>query len=293
MSGLGKELLVFDATEANSSDNVGAYLRSSDGTLLTHTTEGAKKALDVSIANTSIAVTATDLDIRNLNHAQDNVAIAQGGNTMLVNADGSINVNADISVVNGHEKAEDAAHTSGDIGSFMLAVRQDTLANSVSADGDYAALKVDSVGRLWTAASVSGDIADDAPDSGNPLKVGSRALSGALAAVSATGDRADVISDLYRRIYINDSPNIGVASTAVTVGLTEVALSSSPLAGRRRMIIQNLSNKDINVGPTGVTTSTGLRIGAGGSLALEIGPNVSLFAIAGTAALNVRVFELA
>jgi hypothetical protein len=293
MSGLGKELLVFDATEANSSDNVGAYLRSSDGTLLTHTTEGAKKALDVSIANTSIAVTATDLDIRDLNHAQDNVAIAQGGNTMLVNADGSINVNADISVVNGHEKAEDAAHTSGDIGSFMLAVRQDTLANSVSADGDYAALKVDSVGRLWTAASVSGDIADDAPDSGNPLKVGSRALSGALAAVSATGDRADVISDLYRRIYINDSPNIGVASTAVTVGLTEVALSSSPLAGRRRMIIQNLSNKDINVGPTGVTTSTGLRIGAGGSLALEIGPNVSLFAIAGTAALNVRVFELA
>ena len=45
-----------------------------------------------------------------------------------------------------------------------------------------------------------GNVADDAVDSGNPVKIGSRALSGALAAVSATGDRADLISDLYRRI---------------------------------------------------------------------------------------------
>jgi hypothetical protein len=397
MSGLGKELLVFDATEKDSSDNVGAYLRSADGTLLTHTTLSGKEALDVNIANASVAISATDLDIRDLvfatdkvdvsgsevsldsatlaalesitvqngagaaavniqdggnsitvdgsvtvsatdldirdlafatdkvdvsgsevsldsatlaalenitvsatdldirdiSHTQDSIKIGDGVDFLAVNADGSINVNADISVTNGAEKAEDAAHASGDIGQYVLSVRQDTPASSTSADGDYQSLKTDSLGRLWTNSVIAGSVADDAVDSGNPIKVGTRALSGALAAVSATGDRADQISDLYRRLYINDSPNIGVAAAAVTVGTSEVALSASPLAGRRRMIIQNLSNKEIQVGPTGVSVASGLRIGAGGSLALEIGPDVAMFAIAAAAGNNVRVFELA
>lgn len=46
-------------------------------------------------------------------------------------------------------KAEDATHTSGDVGVMALAVRQDTLASSTSATGDYAALKVDSLGALY------------------------------------------------------------------------------------------------------------------------------------------------
>ena len=137
----GKEKLVFDPADADATDNVGAYVRSSDGTLITHTDNGGKQSLDVNVSNT-VTVEATDFDIRNLDYSQDNVAIKGAtGNQLVVEADGSINVNADISVVNGHEKLEDAAHVSGDVGSFVLAVRQDTLANSVSADGDYAALK--------------------------------------------------------------------------------------------------------------------------------------------------------
>ena len=98
----------------------------------------------------NITVSATDFDIRNLNHAQDNVAIAQGGNTMVVNADGSINVNADISVVNGSDKAEDSVHASGDIGTYVLSVRQDTLAISTSASGDYQSFKTDALGRQYS-----------------------------------------------------------------------------------------------------------------------------------------------
>lgn len=40
----------------------------------------------------SVTVSATDLDIRNLSAAQDNVAISDGTDTLAVNADGSINV---------------------------------------------------------------------------------------------------------------------------------------------------------------------------------------------------------
>jgi len=138
-----KQKLLFDTTDAETiaaSDSVGAYLRASDGTLLTHSDVGGKKALDVSIAdgvnvevdlshvddsvrlgdgtdfftsttvgadigldvniiNASIAVTATDLDIRDLSAAQDSVAswLSDGAGTALtstlVGADQALDVN--------------------------------------------------------------------------------------------------------------------------------------------------------------------------------------------------------
>lgn len=46
-------------------------------------------------------------------------------------------------------KAEDAAHTTGDVGVMALAVRRDTLSSTTSANNDYATLNVDGVGALW------------------------------------------------------------------------------------------------------------------------------------------------
>lgn len=78
--------LVFDSANPSDSANVGAYLRASDGTLITHT--GGK--LDVQVGNT-VTVSATDLDIRDIDASQDNIAISDGTDTLAVNADGSIN----------------------------------------------------------------------------------------------------------------------------------------------------------------------------------------------------------
>lgn len=117
-----KDILVFDTTDASTiaeSDSVGAYLRSSDGTLITHTSENGDLALDVHLSNTSIAVTATDLDIRNLVFATDkvdvsgstltgitnDVNIADGGNSITVDA-----VQLDIDDLNATDDAV-AAHT--------------------------------------------------------------------------------------------------------------------------------------------------------------------------------------
>lgn len=145
---MNKFQLVFDTTAPNDFDNTGAYLRASDGTLLTHTDNGGKKSLDVHVANT-VTVQGTDIDIRDITHVSDSIKIGDGTDFLAINADGSINVNADISVTNGHEKAEDAAHASGDVGSYILSVRQDTLASSTSTDGDYQSFKTDSLGRLY------------------------------------------------------------------------------------------------------------------------------------------------
>ena len=45
-------------------------------------------------------------------------------------------------------KAEDAAHSSGDVGVLLLAVRRDTAAVGSDTDGDYSTLNVDASGRL-------------------------------------------------------------------------------------------------------------------------------------------------
>lgn len=56
------------------------------------------------------------------------------------------------------EKAEDAAHSSGDKGVMVLGVRQDADTSPVSADGDYHALILNEAGRL-KVSTVAADLA--------------------------------------------------------------------------------------------------------------------------------------
>lgn len=254
--GVTLDKLVFDPAAAAEGANVGSYLRSSDGTLITHTTEGAKERLDVSQAGSfaeDAAHTTGDfgqfiLAVRN--DTEGSLVSTDGDYAPLqVDALGRLRVAADIDLVSGAEKAEDSAHTSGDIGQYILSVREDTLATSTSATGDYQSLKTDSLGALWSRIS---------------------------------------------QMPAADAPNTAIESVSVTVGITEVALPTTALASRKKMIVQNVSNnRTVYVGPTGVTTADGLRISAGGSLEVEIGPGVTLYGIANSASADVRVFEVA
>lgn len=51
-------------------------------------------------------------------------------------------------------KAEDAAHTSGDAGTFVLGVRNDTVATRTNANGDYGPLSTDAAGALLVNPAV-------------------------------------------------------------------------------------------------------------------------------------------
>lgn len=69
-----KDQLIFDTTDANTiadSDSVGAYLRASDGTLLTHTDVSGKKALDVRLAE------GVNVEV-DLSHVDDSVRLGDG-----------------------------------------------------------------------------------------------------------------------------------------------------------------------------------------------------------------------
>ena len=86
--------LCFDPNEAvDNQDTVGSYLLNPNDNSPIDVQNGG---LNVNLVGSSgaIEVTATDLDIRDLDASQDNVAISDGTDTLAVNADGSINVNA-------------------------------------------------------------------------------------------------------------------------------------------------------------------------------------------------------
>lgn len=340
---LGKDKLVFDTTVTlTENDNVGAYLRSATGTLITDT----GGSLNTNVTNT-VTVSATNLDIRDLSSATDSVTAVQGTSPWVIgDGGGSITVDGTVTADVAFDYAEDSAHTTGDIGAFTLGVRNDTNATLTSADGDYSPFAVDSAGRMKIVGSFTsnteyaedsahssgaigdyvltvrqdalasstsadgdyasfktnsrgalytqpvGNVADDAADSENPVKVGSRAETGVLTAVS-DGDRADLLSDDFRRIYVNSGPNIAVEETAVSVTTTATALPATNLTGRRYILIQNLGGAQMFLGGSGVTAANGIRIAAGASWEGEVGDDVNLFAIKSAGTSDVRVLELA
>lgn len=97
-------------------------------------------------------------------------------------------------------KAEDAAHSSGDVGVMALAVRSNAAASTSGADGDYQPLITDTNGRLHVvnSAGMAGDVAHDGADTGNPVKVGFQART-TNPAVVADADRVNAIADKQGR----------------------------------------------------------------------------------------------
>lgn len=115
-------------------------------------------------------------------------------------------------------KAEDAAHSSGDVGVFGLALANEAqivLAN----DGDYIGHGTDTKGNTF----VTGPVASGATDSGNPIKIGGRFNSAVQAFTN--GQRADLQVDQRGGLLIQDGqaiPSVSVtsASTLFTVADT-------------------------------------------------------------------------
>jgi hypothetical protein len=173
-TGAGKTKIVFDAADAANSDQIGANLIA-NGTQLTAT----GTSLDVNVTASSLptgAATETTLaSILSELQLIDNVdglawsagstgietlavrkdasgpltGVADGDFSPLqVNALGELKVAAAISIGDNH--AEDAAASSGDIGSFSLGVRNDDMATVVtSANGDYSQFSVDDTGAQY------------------------------------------------------------------------------------------------------------------------------------------------
>jgi hypothetical protein len=91
-------------------------------------------------------------------------------------------------------KAEDAVHTTGDVGVMMLGVRNDLTAQTVGSGtaGDYTFMAVDTYGNTMNV----GNIPHDGPDIGGPMKVGGKATDYEPdTTATPAGGRAEVAED--------------------------------------------------------------------------------------------------
>lgn len=116
-------------------------------------------------------------------------------------------------------KAEDVAHTTGDVGVMALSVRSNTAAATSGTDGDYQPLITDTNGRLHViqSAGTAGDVAHDSADSGNPVKLGGVARQTNPTAVT-DGDRVNLAADdVGRQVVVLNQPRDLVASQVTTI----------------------------------------------------------------------------
>ena len=101
-------------------------------------------------------------------------------------------------------------------------------------------------------ASVSGDVAHDAADAGEPVKIGGYAKAAAPTDVSADGDRVNAWFDLAGRLQIGDG---GGSLTVDNAGLTELAAAIN--ASSQVDVNIAASNASVAVTNAGITTIAG------------------------------------
>lgn len=194
-------------------------------------------------------------------------------------------------------KAEDAAHSSGDIGVMMLGVRNDTLGNLVSTDGDYASLQLNASGAVYVDGSnstqpVSGTITANLSATDNAVLDAIQTATEATQAAVETLDNAvsgnelqvDIVASLpagtnaIGTLAANSGVDIGdvdvtsvVPGTGATnLGKAEDAAHSSgdvgvmPLAVRQD-VAGTIAGTDGDYTPLQVDASGSLRVTAGSS----------------------------
>lgn len=311
MGMMGKYKLIFDTTDMVTSDNIGAYLRASDGTLLTHTDVGGKKSLDVNVANTisvtnaanyaedSAHVTAdigtailsrradtpsssagTDGDYATFNTDASGrlyTSIHDGGNSITV--DGTVELGAttlaaleSITVVATDLDIRDLTHVSD---SVKVGDGTDFLA--IAADGS---INVGTVATVTAVTSITNPVAIIADHANDSMKVGDGTDFWAID-TTGLGRVAD-----YHTTALNSAVAIDT-----TAGGT--ALVASPLSNRTNMYIQNNGSKDIYIGVGTVTSANGLKLVPGGIVVERVGSALSLKAIAASGSQDVRILEMA
>lgn len=135
-----------NALDINANGSINSVIQNASGTSVTTTTVGTDVGLDVNIIN------SLPLEV-NLDPDNDSVGIYGYTNPanpatftgIKVDANGELQVDV---LTMPATFVEDTAHVSGDIGAFVLGVRNDSNTDMTSANGDYSPIAVNSAGAV-------------------------------------------------------------------------------------------------------------------------------------------------
>lgn len=157
------------------------------------------------------------------------------------------------------------------------------------------------------AYGAAGDVASGSADSGNPVKVGGKAVSAEPAALT-TGQRSNFLTDLVGKLinlpYCNPEQSTSNALGSDLTNTTPTSLLAAPGAGLRTYITQlfvsnmhaSVSTRvDITDGSGGALIYTGAAVANGGGYSINfVKPlrqpttNTAIFIVCGTTGAQVR-----
>jgi hypothetical protein len=254
-------------------DGVEIMLVNADGSINAVVTATDLDIRDLDSATDSVTVLATDLDIRDLAFATDSVTAHQGGTWTIDSITNDVTVTATDLDIRDLAFATDSVDVSG---------------SEVSISGD---VNVTQGTDPWIVSATDLDIRDldAATDS-----VQAWAHDGIGLAITSTAVNSSQALDvnIVNEIDVEDVAlaNASIASAAkATVG----DVVASPLADRKYLYIYNQGNQKIYIGANGVTTANGFPVSPGSYLELRAGDAVDIeFAQAG-GNIDVRSLELA
>ena len=195
--------------------------------------------------------------------------------------------------------AEDSAHVSGDMGSQILAVRNDANTSLVSADGDYAPLQVTATGALKVAVSSftsNYEYAEDSAHSSGNVGAFTLAVRGdtEVALAGTNGDYTPFITNAFGALRTTSKADSSVLQQLVSVATSATALPAAALANRKSIMIQ--AKGTIYIGSATVTAAgatSGIELKNGDVMEAEYGPGVPVFGIAVTSSKDAIVLEAA
>lgn len=289
--------LVFDTTSVDTiadSSSVGAFLRASDGTLLTHTDVGGKKALDVHVTdgiNVEVdlsyvddSVTAHQGGTWTIDSITNPVAVTDNGGSITV--DGSVTVSATDLDIRDLAFASDSvtAHQGGtwNIGTVS------TITNVVHVDDNGGSITVDG------AVTVSATDLDIRDLSAATDSVSAYLKDGSGNSITSTGGSLNV--NMTNTLTVNDAAlaNVAMAHSANTLDVAATAESvvASALANRKYLMLYNKGNRVMYVGGSGVTSSNGFPVSPGAYLEMRLGAAQDVKYVADDLGHEIRVLEL-
>lgn len=139
-------------------------------------------------------------------------------------------------------KAEDGAHTSGDVGVMGLGVRVDTMATQAGTTGDYAPLQLDANGRLRVYEQTAAADGDSAFSVLSATATGTTTLTAAATLTSLQMTDQHATTDFWVKIYDK--------ATAATQADTPVA----------RYFVNAQTARDFVLGTKGLKLTAGLSV---------------------------------
>jgi len=119
----------------------------------------------------------------------------------------------------------------------------------------------------------AGNVANDAADSGNPIKIGGRSVNfdgTAPGTATAEADRADFITDVYGRQFVETThPNLWDVSADYAAAQTNTSVKAAPGAGLSLFITDILISNGATAG------NVTLLDGSGGTVKWETYPAIN------------------